>query len=157
MFTERHSTEILHDAGFLVDRHSYPVETLELPFEVWTINLPSGEYLGREYLKTSPRGTMPALLLDDGPLLPISSLTRCGSQKSARAASYCRMPPHRQRTPSSCPTFALIQLHGKGYIRIFRFERDISSKEGRQGSYIIRKAAAPSSSIECNRTAKSND
>jgi len=42
------------------------LETLELPFEVWIINLPAGEHLRPEYLKINPRGTIPTLVLDDG-------------------------------------------------------------------------------------------
>jgi len=133
LLRERHDAEILHDAGLLFDRHPHLLETLELPFEVWIINLPAGEHLRPEYLKINPRGTIPTLVLDDGRALTDFNPSRCGSLKPTRAASCCRMIPPWLRAPSSWLDFALIQLHGEGYMRIFTSERYIASSEAQQG------------------------
>ena len=61
--------EVLYDARFLLDRHPLLLETLELPFEAWVLNLPAGNHLKPEYLTINPRGTIPTLVPDEGPAL----------------------------------------------------------------------------------------
>ena len=45
------------------------LEELELPFEVYIVNLPKGDHLKPEYLAINPKATIPALVRDDGPVL----------------------------------------------------------------------------------------
>jgi glutathione S-transferase len=109
------------------------LETLELPFEVWIINLPAGEHLRPEYLKINPRGTIPTLVLDDG-----RALTDFKSIALWLAQSYPRgklLPADRAQAAHAVELldFALMQLHGEGYTRIFTTGRYLSSGEAGQG------------------------
>lgn len=109
------------------------LETLELPFEAWIINIPAGEHLRPEYLKINPRGTIPTLVLDDG-----QSLTDFKSIALWLAKTYPRgklLPDDPALTQRAIELldFALIQLHGEGFTRIFVTERYISSSEAQQG------------------------
>ncbi|WP_024276340.1 MULTISPECIES: glutathione S-transferase family protein [unclassified Hyphomicrobium] len=99
------------------------LETLELPFEAWIVNLPAGEHLRPEYLKINPRGTIPTLVLDDG-----RALTDFKSIAIWLAKAY----PHGKLIPADSVLaaraielvdFALIQLHGEGFTRIFTSDR----------------------------------
>ncbi len=105
------------------------LETLELPFEVWIINIPAGDHLRPEYLKINPRGTIPTLVLDDG-----SALTDFKSIAVWLAETYPRgkllpQDPELAARALELLEFALIQLHGEGFTRIFTTERYISSSE----------------------------
>jgi len=107
------------------------LETLELPFEAWIVNLPAGEHLRPEYLKINPRGTIPTLVLDDG-----RALTDFKSIALWLAETYPRgrlLPddPALAARAIELLDFALAQLHGEGYTRIFTAERHISPGEAR--------------------------
>ena len=105
------------------------LETLELPFEAWIVNLPAGEHLRPEYLKINPRGTIPTLVLDHG-----RALTDFKSIALWLAETYPRgrlLPddPALAARAIELLDFALGQLHGEGYTRIFTAERYISPGE----------------------------
>jgi glutathione S-transferase len=109
------------------------LETLELPFEAWIINLPAGEHLRPEYLQINPRGTIPTLVQDDG-----RALTDFKSIALWLAQSYPRgklLPadPAQAALAVELLDFALIQLHGEGFTRIFTTERYLSSGDASQG------------------------
>jgi glutathione S-transferase len=110
------------------------LETLELPFEVWIVNLPAGEHLRPEYLKINPRGTIPTLVLDDG-----RALTDFKSIALYLAETYPRgrlLPadPALAARAVELLDFALGQLHGEGFTRIFTTERYLSPREQQPGS-----------------------
>ncbi|QBR71142.1 glutathione S-transferase [Beijerinckiaceae bacterium] len=112
------------------------LETLELPFEAWIINIPAGEHLRPEYLEINPRGTIPTLVLNDG-----RALTDFKSIALWLAETYPRgklLPddPAQAARAIELLDFALIQLHGEGYTRIFTSERYISSSEAEQGQHL---------------------
>lgn len=112
------------------------LETLELPFEAWIVNLPAGEHLRPEYLKINPRGTIPTLVLDDG-----RALTDFKSIALWLAETYPRgklLPddPALAARAVELLDFALIQLHGEGYTRIFTAERYISPSAGQQDQHL---------------------
>jgi glutathione S-transferase len=99
------------------------LETLELPFEAWIVNLPAGEHLRPEYLKINPRGTIPTLVLDDGrALTDFKSIALWLAQIFPRGKL---LPDDRAlaRRAVEFLDFALIQLHGEGFTRIFTSER----------------------------------
>ncbi|MDI4665721.1 glutathione S-transferase family protein [Xanthobacter autotrophicus] len=103
------------------------LETLELPFEAWIVNIPAGDHLRPEYLKINPRGTIPSLVLNDG-----SALTDFKSIALWLAETYPRgrlLPddPELAARAIELVDFALIQLHGEGYTRVFTSERYISA------------------------------
>lgn len=112
------------------------LETLELPFEVWIVNLPAGEHLRPEYLKINPRATIPTLVLDDG-----RAVTDFKSIALWLAETYPRgklLPddPAQAARAVELLDFALIQLHGEGYTRIFTSERYLSPSAGRQQQHL---------------------
>ena len=112
------------------------LETLELPFEVWIINLPAGEHLRPEYLKINPRGTIPTLVLDDGrALTDFKSIALWLAQTYPRGKLLPDDPALAARAIELLD-FALIQLHGEGYTRIFTSERYIASSEAQQGLHL---------------------
>jgi glutathione S-transferase len=105
------------------------LETLELPFEAWIINIPAGDHLRPEYLKINPRGTIPTLVRDDG-----SALTDFHSIALWLAQTYPRgklLPedPELAKRAVELMDFALIQLHGEGFTRIFVSERYVATGE----------------------------
>lgn len=99
------------------------LETLELPFEAWIINMPAGEHLRPDYLKINPRGTIPTLVPDnEAPLTDFKSIALWLAQKYPRARLLPDDPQLAQRAIELLD-FALGQLHGEGYTRIFVTER----------------------------------
>jgi glutathione S-transferase len=112
------------------------LETLELPFEAWIINIPAGEHLRPEYLKINPRGKIPTLVLDDGrALTDFKSIALWLAETYPRGKLLPDDPAQAERAIELLD-FALIQLHGEGYTRIFTSERYISSSEAQQGQHL---------------------
>jgi glutathione S-transferase len=105
------------------------LETLELPFEAWIVNIPAGDHLRPEYLKINPRGTIPTLVRDDGTALTdFHSIALWLAQTYPRGKLLPEDPALAQRT-IELMDFALIQLHGEGFTRIFTSERYVASSE----------------------------
>lgn len=99
------------------------LETLELPFEVWIVNIPAGENMRPEYLKINPRGTVPSLVLDDGTALTdFKTIAVWLADRYPRGRLLPEDPALRQQVIDLLE-FALIQLHGEGFTRIFVTER----------------------------------
>jgi glutathione S-transferase len=112
------------------------LETLELPFEAWIVNIPAGDHLRPEYLTINPRGTIPTLVRDDG-----SALTDFHSIALWLAENYPRgklLPedPELAKRAVELMDFALIQLHGEGFTRIFVSERYVSAGEAGQSQLV---------------------
>ena len=95
------------------------LEELELPFQVTVLNLPAGQHREPAYLAINPKGTIPALVLNDGQVL---------TEFQAIAYWLARSYPRRQWL-SDAPVLAARTLafmdhvvghvHGQGYTRIF--------------------------------------
>jgi glutathione S-transferase len=118
------------------------LETLELPFEAWVINLPAGDHLKPEYLKINPRGTIPTLVLDDGhALTDFKSIALWLAEKYPRGKLLPEDPTQAQRAVDLLD-FALIQLHGEGFTRIFTSGRYIASDEVANGQRLEADIAA---------------
>jgi glutathione S-transferase len=99
------------------------LETLELPFEAWIVNLPAGEHLRPEYLRINPRGTIPTLVLDDGrALTDFRSIALWLAEQYPHGRLMPDDPPQAARTVELLD-FALGQLHAEGFTRIFTSER----------------------------------
>jgi glutathione S-transferase len=125
------------------------LETLELPFEAWIVNLPAGEHLRPEYLKINPRGTIPTLVLDDG-----RALTDFRSIALWLAHRYPRgklLPEDAALAARAIELldFALFQLHGEGFTRIFTTERFLSPAQAQQGRRLYDDVAAHGREIVC--------
>lgn len=105
------------------------LETLELPFEAWIVNLPAGDHLKPEYLRINPRGTIPTLVLDDG-----TALTDFKSIALWLARTYPRgrlLPEDSAQAALAVELldFALGQLHGEGFTRVFTADRYLAPGE----------------------------
>jgi glutathione S-transferase len=99
------------------------LETLELPFEVTIVNLPAGDHRRPEYLALNPKGSIPALVLDDGRVL---------TEFQAIAFWLARQHPRARLLPEDPAAAALAMslmdhvvgtVHGQGYTRIFTTEQ----------------------------------
>lgn len=105
------------------------LETLELPFEAWIINLPAGEHLEPAYLAINPNGTIPTLVLDDGTALTdFQSIAVWLAETHPRSGLLPEDPSARDQALDLL-AFALTELHGNGYTRVFTPERHIEAGE----------------------------
>lgn len=99
------------------------LETLELPFEAWIVNLPAGEHLLPEYLKINPRGTIPTLVLDDGRALTDFKSIAVWLAKTYPRGKLIPDDPVLAARAIELVDFALTRLHGEGFTRIFTSDR----------------------------------
>ena len=95
------------------------LETLELPFEVYLVNLLAGDQFKPEYLAINPKATIPTLVRDDG-----SSITDFQSIAWWLARRY----PKAKLLPEDIDgetrvletmNYVVGTIHGQGYTRIF--------------------------------------
>jgi len=99
------------------------LEECGLVFEAYIVNLLAGDQYKKDYLAINPKGSVPALVLDDG-----SALT----EFSAIAWWLARSYPKRQLLPETIEgevrvlglmNYAVHTLHAQGFARIFTTER----------------------------------
>lgn len=95
------------------------LEELELPFEVYLVNLMAGDQFKPEYLALNPKATIPTLVRDDG-----SSIT----EFQAIAWWLARRYPKAGLLPDDIEgeirvmetlDYVVGTIHGQGYTRIF--------------------------------------
>jgi glutathione S-transferase len=95
------------------------LETLELPFEVYLVNLMAGDQFKPEYLPVNPKATIPTLVRDDG-----TSIT----EFQAIAWWLARRYPKAKLLPDDIDgetrvletmNYVVNTIHGQGYTRIF--------------------------------------
>lgn len=95
------------------------LEELELPFEVYLVNLMAGDQHKPEYLAANPKATIPTLVRDDG-----SSIT----EFQAIAWWLARRYPKAKLLPTELDDevrvletmdYVVGTIHGQGYTRIF--------------------------------------
>lgn len=95
------------------------LEELELPFEVYLVNLMAGDQFKPEYLAINPKATIPTLVRDDG-----SSIT----EFQAIAWWLARRYPKAKLLPDDIDgemrvieamDYVVGTIHGQGYTRIF--------------------------------------
>ncbi len=99
------------------------LEECGLVFEAHIVNLLAGDQYKPDYLAINPKGSIPALVLDDGTAL---------TEFSAIAWWLARSYPKRQLLPAtvagevralSLMNYAVHTLHTQGFARIFTTER----------------------------------
>ena len=99
------------------------LEECGLVFEAYIVNLLAGDQYKKDYLAINPKGTIPALVLDDGTAL---------TEFSAIAWWLARTYPKRKLLPESIEgevrvlglmNYAVHTLHTQGFARIFTTER----------------------------------
>lgn len=95
------------------------LEELELPFEVYPVNLMAGDQFKPGYLAINPKGTIPTLVRDDGTAL---------TEFQAIAWWLARRHPRAGLLPADIDGEARVieamdyivgTIHGQGYTRIF--------------------------------------
>ena len=95
------------------------LETLDLPFEVYLVNLMTGDQFKPEYLAINPKATIPTLVRDDG-----TSIT----EFQAIAWWLARQYPKAKLLPDDIDgevrvleimNYVVERIHGQGYTRIF--------------------------------------
>lgn len=120
------------------------LEECGLVFEAYIVNLLAGEQYAKDYLAINPKGSIPALVLDDGTAL---------TEFSAIAWWLARTYPKRNLLPEDVAgearvlglmNYAVHTLHTQGFARIFtteRFSPSVSDHESvkAQGRQIIDK------------------
>lgn len=95
------------------------LEMLELPFQVHVLHLPAGEHRQPAYLAVNPKGTIPALALDDGTVLTeFGAIAFWLARRHPRAGLLADDPLVAART------IALLDhvvgtVHGQGWTRVF--------------------------------------
>lgn len=123
------------------------LEECGLVFEAYIVNLLAGDQYKKEFLAINPKGSIPALVLDDG-----SALT----EFSAIAWWLARTYPKRKLLPEDIAgevrglglmNYAVHTMHTQGFARIFTTERFAPSSSDHesvkaQGRQIIDKGFA---------------
>jgi len=95
------------------------LETLELPFEAHVLNLPAGQHRAPAYLAINPKGSIPALVLDDGRVLTeFGAIAYCLARQHPRA-SLLATEPALAAQALALVDFAVGQVHGQGWTRVF--------------------------------------
>jgi glutathione S-transferase len=132
------------------------LEELELTFEVYLVNLMTGDHLKPEYLAINPKATIPALVRDDG-----SSVTEFQGIAWWLARRYPKsalLPEHIDDEVRVLETMGYVTstIHGQGYTRIFTtsaYSANESEHEAiqMQGREIIAKGFAVMNEILANR------
>jgi glutathione S-transferase len=123
------------------------LEELELPFEVYLVNLMAGDQFKAEYIQINPKATIPTLIRDDG-----ISITEFQAIAWWLARSYPKsglLPEEIEKEVSviEAMTYVTGTIHGQGYTRIFTTS-NYSSNEAEheaiqaQGREIVTKGLA---------------
>jgi glutathione S-transferase len=118
------------------------LETLELPFEAWIINIPAGDHLRPEYLKINSRGTIPTLVREDGHALTSFRAIALWLAETYPRGKLLPADPSAAANAVELLDFALIQLHGEGFTRIFTSDRYLSSSKAQGGQLLKDDVAA---------------
>lgn len=120
------------------------LEELELVFSANVLNLPAGDAQKPDYLAINPRGTIPALVLDDG-----TALTDFIAIAWWLALTY----PRRQLLPDGITqqaraldllSYIVGTIHQQGFTRLFTTERYMQQERDReaveaQGRVLVKK------------------
>ncbi|GAA5171997.1 glutathione S-transferase family protein [Viridibacterium curvum] len=95
------------------------LEELELPFEVWVVNIPAGDNRKPEYLALNPRGTIPTLVLDDGNVL--GDYLAISYWLAARHPRRKLLPEDSVLAAKAMSLLSYVtgHVHGQAYTRIF--------------------------------------
>ncbi len=99
------------------------LEELGVLFQVYLVNLMAGDQFKPEYLAINPRGSVPALVMEDGKALTSWQSIACGL---AEAYPEARLMPEgeedRERV-MKVMDYAVNTMHGEGFARIFVTDR----------------------------------
>jgi glutathione S-transferase len=95
------------------------LETLELPFEVYLVNLMAGDQFKPEYLGVNPKAAIPTLVRDDG--TSITDFQAIAWWLARRYPKAKLLPDDIDGETSALETMSYVvgTIHGQGYTRIF--------------------------------------
>jgi glutathione S-transferase len=95
------------------------LEELELPFEVYPVNLMAGDQFRPEYLAINPKSTIPTLVRDDGS--PITEFQAIAWWLARRYPKAKLLPDNIDGEVRVIETMDYVvgTIHGQGYTRIF--------------------------------------
>ncbi|MEJ2396185.1 MAG: glutathione S-transferase family protein [Candidatus Thiodiazotropha sp.] len=99
------------------------LEELELVFEAYVINLMAGDQFKPEYLAINPRGSVPALVTEEGKALTSWQSIAC---KLAEAYPRARLLPDDEEEKTrvmEVMDYAVNTMHGEGFARIFTTDK----------------------------------
>ena len=95
------------------------LEELELPFEVYLVNLMAGDQFKPEYIELKPKATIPTLVRDDG--VSITEFQAIAWWLARRYPKSGLLHEEIDTEVSVIETMAYVTgtIHGQGYTRIF--------------------------------------
>lgn len=122
------------------------LEELELPFEVYLIDLLKGDQLEEAYLELNPRATIPMLIPAGGS--PLTDYLSISWWLARQHPMYKLLPEGIENEVKALEimNFAVNEIHGRGFTRIFTPEKylDGDSKLAKelksQGESIVKKS-----------------
>jgi glutathione S-transferase len=95
------------------------LEELELSFEVTILNLPAGDHRQPAYKVINPKGTIPALMLDDGRVLTEFQAIAFWIAKAYPRAGLLPDQAEQAASVLELVDYVVGTVHGQGYTRIF--------------------------------------
>jgi glutathione S-transferase len=95
------------------------LEELELPFEVYLVNLMAGDQFKPEYIEINPKSTIPTLVRDDG--VSITEFQAIAWWLARRYPKSILLPEEIDKEASVIEIMAFVTgtIHGQGYTRLF--------------------------------------
>ncbi len=99
------------------------LEELGLLFEAHILNLPAGEHLRDAYLAVNPKGTLPALVTDDGVVLTDFLSIAWWLARTHPEQGLLPGGPEAEAWVLETMSYAVHTLHGEGFARLFVTER----------------------------------
>lgn len=99
------------------------LEELGLIFEAYVINLLAGDQFKPAYLAINPRGSVPALLLEDGTALTSWQSIACRLAETYPKARLLPENDEEKERAMKVMDYAVNTMHGEGFARIFTTDR----------------------------------
>lgn len=120
------------------------LEELEQTFQVYLVNLPKGDNQKPEYLAINPKGTIPALMRNDGTSLTDFLTIAWWLGKSFPKKQLIPDDPEEELRVLEVLNYSVNTLHGQGFTRIFttdRYASETSEQERvtQQGQVLVKK------------------
>jgi len=99
------------------------LEELELVFEAYVINLMAGDQFKPEYLAINPRGSVPALVTEEGKALTSWQSIACKLAESYPKARLLPDDEEEKTRVMKVMDYAVNTMHGEGFARIFTTDK----------------------------------
>lgn len=92
-------------------------------FQVYLVNLLAGDQFKPEYLAINPRGSVPALVMDDGKALTTWQTIACKLAETFPQAGLMPEGEEEKARAMKVMDYAVNTMHGEGFARIFVTDR----------------------------------